>query len=131
MIKKILLILVITIQISVAQSDSTLILSEIMFFPVTGNNEFVELYNSSETESININGYKIKYSTSNPDIIIDAGEGTVIPPQSFAIILEFDYVIGSGIYDGLIPPEAIVVKISDNSFGASGMANTADRPIWL
>ncbi len=39
--------------------------------------------------------------------------------------------IGSGIYDGLIPPEALVVKISDNSFGTSGMANTENRQIWL
>ncbi len=37
----------------------------------------------------------------------------------------------SGIYDGLIPPEALVVKITNNSFGTSGMANTSDRPIWL
>ncbi len=76
-------------------------------------------------------GYKIIYYTSNPDFIADAGEGTILPPKSFAIILEGDYIIGSGIYDGLIPPEAIVLKISDNSFGTSGMANTTSRPIWL
>jgi len=70
------------------QSDSTLILSEIMFYPQTGPNEFIELYNSSETESININGYKLKYSTSNPDVITDVGEGTILPPKSFAIIFE-------------------------------------------
>jgi len=102
-----------------------------MFYPETGPNEFIELYNYSETESINLNGYKIIYYTSNPDLIIDAGEGTILPPNSFAIILEADYVIGSGIYDGLIPAEALVLKISDNSFGTSGMANTTDRPIWL
>ncbi len=113
-----------------SQSDSTLILSEIMFNPQTGPNEFIELYNYSETESININGYKIKYSTSNPDVITDAGEGTVLPPKSFAIILEGDYPFGSGIYDGLIPPEALVLKISDNSFGTSGMANE-NRQIWM
>ncbi|MBK9097181.1 MAG: lamin tail domain-containing protein [bacterium] len=106
-------------------------LSEVMFFPQTGPNEFIELYNSSETISIDLNSYKIKYYTSNADIIIDAGKGTILPPKSFAIILEGDYVVGSGIYDGLIPPEALVLKISDNSFGTSGMANTTSRPIWL
>ena len=70
------------------QSDSTLILSEVMFNPQSGPNEFIELYNTSETESIDLNGYKTKYSTSNPDIITDAGEGTLLPPKSFAIILE-------------------------------------------
>src|SRR3972149_7645614 len=114
-----------------AQTDSILILSEIMFYPTSGPNEFIELYNFSETESININNYKIKYSTSTPDIIIDAGQGTILPPRSFAIILEGDYPFGSGIYDGLIPPEALVLKISDNSFGSSGMNNTSDKPVWL
>lgn len=114
-----------------SQTDSTLILSEVMFYPATGPNEFIELYNYSETESIDLSGYKIIYYTSNPDFIADAGEGTILPPKSFAIILEGDYIIGSGIYDGLIPPEAIVLKISDNSFGTSGMANTTSRPIWL
>ncbi|NUM62231.1 MAG: lamin tail domain-containing protein, partial [Ignavibacteriaceae bacterium] len=113
------------------QSDSTLMLSEIMFYPQTGPNEFIELYNSSETQSIELNSYKIKYHTSNPDIIVDAGEGTILPPKSFAIILEGDYVIGSGIYDGLIPSSALVLKISDNSFGTSGMANTTNRSVWL
>jgi hypothetical protein len=131
MLKKLLPILFLLSPLIIPQSDSTLILSEIMFYPQTGPYEFIELYNYSETESININGYKIKYSTSNPDVITDAGEGTILPPKSFAIILEGDYPFGSGIYDGLIPPEALVVKISDNAFGTTGMANTENRPIWL
>ncbi len=131
MFKKILLIFPFLISIACAQTDSTVILSEIMFFPVSGPNEFIELYNFSETESINIDSFKIKYLTSNPDIIIDAGEGTILPPNSYAIILEGDYPFGSGIYDGLIPPEALLLKIDNNSFGSSGMANTSDRPIWL
>ena len=131
MLKKIISVLFLFSSLAIPQSDSTLILSEIMFYPQTGPNEFIELYNYSETESININGFKIKYYTSNPDVITDAGEGTILPPKSFAIILEGDYPFGSGIYDGLIPPEALVVKISDNAFGTSGMANTENRPIWI
>ncbi len=131
MFKKILSLIFLFITSILPQSDSTLILSEIMFYPQSGPNEFIELYNTSETESINIDSFKVKYSTSNPDLIIDAGEGTILPPKSFAIILEGDYPFGSGIYDGLIPTEALVVKISNNSFGTSGMANTSDRPIWL
>ena len=131
MLKKLLPIFFLLSPLGIPQSDSTLILSEIMFYPQTGPNEFIELYNYSETESIDINSFKIKYSTSNPDLITDAGEGTILPPKSFAIILEGDYPIGSGIYDGLIPAEALIVKISDNSFGTSGMANTENRQIWL
>jgi hypothetical protein len=131
MIKKVIPIFLLLFVSIFPQSDSTLILSEIMFYPQSGPNEFIELYNYSETESINLIGFKIKYDESNPDIITDAGEGTILPPKSFAIILEGDYIIGSGIYDGLIPLEALVLKISDNSFGTSGMSNTEDRQIWL
>ncbi|NNG26472.1 MAG: hypothetical protein HKM87_03035, partial [Ignavibacteriaceae bacterium] len=116
---------------ALAQTDTTLTLNEIMFYPVSGPNEFIELYNFSETESIDLDSFKVKYSTSNPDIIIDAGEGTILLPNSYAIILEGDYPIGSGIYDGTIPPEALLLKIDNNSFGATGMANTANRPVWL
>lgn len=131
MIKNCLLIILIFSSFIFAQTDTSLILSEIMFYPASGPNEFIELYNFSETESIDLNNYKIKYSTASPDVITDAGDGTLLPPTSFAIILEGDYPFGSGIYDGLIPPEAVVLKISDNSFGSSGMSNTSDRPLWL
>lgn len=74
MFKKILPLLFLFTALTFAQSDSVLILSEIMFYPQSGPNEFIELYNTSETESIDINGYKIKYSTSNPDLITQTGE---------------------------------------------------------
>ena len=131
MLKKILPCLILISVAIFPQSDSSLILSEVMFYPQSGPNEFIELYNTSETESIDINSFKIKYYTSTADVIIDAGEGTILPPKSFAVILEGDYIIGSGIYDSLIPAEALVVKISDNSFGSTGMANTTSRQIWL
>lgn len=113
------------------QADTSLILTEVMFIPQTGNNEFIEIYNSSETLSIDLAGYKIKYYTSNPDLFTDAGFGTVLPPQSYAVIFEGDYDISTGIYASLVPPEALKLKISDNSFGTSGMANTEARPLWL
>ena len=86
-----------------------------MFYPQSGPNEFIELYNFSSTESINLDSFKLKYSTSSPDIIIDAGEGTILQPNSYAIILEGDYPLGSGIYDALIPPEALILKINKGS----------------
>ena len=131
MIKKILPLAIFFSSLVPAQTDTALIFSEVMFFPTSGPNEFVELYNNSSTDSIDLSNYKIIYSTSSPDIIMDFGDGTILPPESFAIILEGDYPFGTGIYDGIIPPEALVLKISDNSFGSSGMANNTDRPLWL
>ena len=117
--------------VTLAQADTALILSEVMFNPLSGNNEFIEIYNRSETQSFDLANYKIIYYTSNPDIIISAGFGTVLPPKSFAVILEGDYDFAGGIYNLLIPANALKLKISDNSFGTSGMANTTNRPIWF
>lgn len=117
--------------VSFAQADTALILSEVMFNPISGNNEFIEIYNRSETQSFDLANYKIIYYTSNPDIIISAGFGTVLPPKSFAVILEGDYDFAGGIYNSIIPANALKLKISDNSFGTSGMANTTNRPVWF
>jgi len=119
------------LQVLFAQADTSLTFSEIMFSPQSGNNEFIEINNLSEVESIDLNNYKIIYSTSNADIISSAGFGTVLQPNSFAVIFEGDYDFVSGIYNDLLPPGALILKIFDNSFGASGMANTADRQLWL
>ncbi len=131
MIKRILLISFFTLNIIYSQSDTLLIFSEVMFSPTSGNNEFIELYNLSGTESINVSSYQIKYYTSTADQIVDAGFGTTLPPNSYAIIFENDYDIATGIYNGIVPANAIILKITDNSFGSSGMANTTSRPLWL
>ena len=102
-----------------------------MFNPQSGNNEFIEIYNRSETQSFDLSNYKIIYYTSNADVIISAGFGTILPPKSYAVILEGDYDFASGIYNSIIPANALKLKISDNSFGTSGMANTTDRPVWF
>ena len=129
--KKLILLLMIVANGIIAQTDTSLIISEIMFNPNGSNTEYVELYNLSETESIDLNGYKFKYYTSSADVIISAGFGTILPPKSYAIVLEGDYDFTSGIYNSIIPSSALILKISDNSFGTSGMANTTDRPLAL
>ncbi len=131
MLNKIFLISIFLIGLAPAQSDTLLIFSEIMFSPATGNNEFIEIYNLSSTYSINLSDYKIKYYTSAADQIVGAGFGTTLSPNSYAIVFENDYDIASGIYNGIVPESALILKIADNSFGSSGMANTSSRPLWL
>ncbi len=131
MIKKIFTVFFLLINFSFAQMDTIITFSEIMFYPTSGNNEFIELYTLSSTQSINLNGFKIKYYTSTADQIVDAGYGTILQPNSYAVIFENDYDIAAGIYNGLVPSKALILKIADNSFGSSGMANTTNRPLWL
>ncbi len=114
-----------------SQADSLLTFSEVMFNPSSSGNEFIEVYNTSDAESIDLQNFKIQYETSSSDLIIETGEGAILGPSQYAIILEGDYDIPTGIYSGLIPSEALILKIDNNSFGTSGMANASDRTIRL
>jgi len=113
-----------------AQTDN-LILSEIMFYPSTSNSEFIELYNMSSSESIDLTNFKIEYQTSSADLIIEHEQGILLEPMSYAVIMEGDYDFLSGIYKEIIDERSLVVKINNNSFGSSGMANSSDRTIRL
>ena len=114
-----------------SQADSLLTLSEIMFNPSSSNSEFIEIYNTSNTESIDLTNFKIQYENSSADLIIETDEGMLLGPEQYAIIFEGDYDIPTGIYNGLIPSEALILKIDNNAFGTSGMANTNDRNVRI
>ncbi|MFH1195727.1 MAG: lamin tail domain-containing protein [bacterium] len=118
---------------SYGQTGLPLTLSEIMFnSPASSSNsEFVEIYNTSTTETIDLAGYKIKYSTNTPEVITNAGFGTSLAPGKFAVVFENDYDLAAGVYAGTIPADALILKITDNAFGSSGMANTTDRNVQL
>ena len=113
------------------QISKQVIFSEIMFNPQSGNNEFIELYNPSINDTVDLANYKIKYYTSQPNSIISAGFGTKLLPKSFAVIFQNDYDISGGIYNSILKPGSLILKIKENFFGSSGMANTIDRPLWL
>ncbi|MCL6100648.1 MAG: lamin tail domain-containing protein [Bacteroidetes bacterium] len=114
-----------------AQTGSTLTFSEIMFYPAEANGEFVEIYNTSATESVDLAGFKFKYYTSSSNSIVALTGGMILGPQKFAVILQGSYDYANGIYKNIIPSDAIVLKTSSNNFGSSGMANTTNRDINL
>jgi hypothetical protein len=126
----ILIIFILVCFVSNAQTDSSLTISEVMFRPNASNSEFIEIYNTSPTP-VDLTGFRFSYHTSSDDNIIAHDNGTIIPGNGFAVILEGDYDFVSGIYAGLIPAEAIVLKLDNNAFGSSGMANSSDREIRL
>ena len=110
------------------RKDTLIIFSEIMFYNSTSipNGEFIELYNTSYTDTIDIANWKIKYYTSSPNLIVSAGMGTRIKPRQYAVIFEGDYVSGYN-----VPSGALILRVSGNNFGTTGMANTADRDVHL
>ncbi|MCX6169321.1 MAG: lamin tail domain-containing protein [Ignavibacteriales bacterium] len=114
-----------------AQSGTALTFSEIMFYPSETNGEFVEIYNTSTTETVDLANYKFKYSTSSNNNIVSFIGGTLLGPGKFAVILQGNYDYNNGIYKTIIPTGVIVLKISTNNFGSSGMANTTNRDVSL
>lgn len=114
-----------------AQTDSVLTFSEIMFNPSETNGEFIEINNTSTTETIDLSGYKFKYYTSSSNTITSFIGGTRLAPGKFAVILQGNYDYTNGIYKSLIREDAVVLKISTNNFGSSGMANTTNRDLYL
>ncbi len=114
-----------------AQQTSPLTFSEVMFYPSESNGEFIEIYNTSLTETIEIANYKIKYYTSANNNLVPLAGGTKLGPGKFAVILQGNYDYNNGIYKTLIPSDAIVLKVSSNNFGTSGMANTTSRTVYL
>ncbi len=79
-------------------------------------NEFIELFNLSQTDTADLSGYSIK-DKSSEDALVDSGFGLSIPPQSYAIIFEGDYSLTGGIYADSIPSNAILIKVDDSSIG--------------
>ena len=86
-------------------------------------NEFVELFNLSQTDTADLSGYSIM-DKSSEDALVDSGFGISIPPQSYAIIFEGDYSLTNGIYADSIPSNTILIKVDDSSIG-NGLS-TAD-----
>ncbi|MGE5437097.1 MAG: lamin tail domain-containing protein, partial [Syntrophothermus sp.] len=126
---KFILLLISILSFNLFGQNDSIIISEVMFNAESGNNEFVELYNACSTP-FDLSGYKIKYFWDYRDTIKALSQGMIIPPKNYAVILENDYDISTGIYKNIIPPEAIILVI-DNAFGSGGMADGNTRYIDL
>ena len=113
----ILLFSIIVFSQSIALSQQILI-TEIMY-DLDGTdspNEFVEIFNPSETDSLNMDGWTIR-DRSSTDALIDSGFGLKIPPLSYGLIMEGDYSFETGIYNSIIPENTVLIKVDDSSIG--------------
>ncbi|MEW6508332.1 MAG: lamin tail domain-containing protein [Bacteroidota bacterium] len=128
---RVLIILVYPITNHFSQTGQALTFSEVMFRPLETNGEFVEIYNTSSTETIDISNYKFKYYTSSNNNFVSVIGGTLLGPGKFAVIIQGNYDWTNGLYKNLIPAGTIVMKTSGNNFGSSGMANETSREVYL
>lgn len=114
-----------------AQKDSSLTLTEVMFNAPSGANQFVELFNLSYADTIDLEYYQIQYENTTPNYIINAGYGTKLAPRQYAVVFQNSYYFSSGVYKSILPKTALWLKIYDDVFGIIGMVSTAPRAISL
>jgi len=79
-------------------------------------NEFVELFNPSTTDTVNLAGWQVR-DKSSTDAIVDSGFGLELPPLGYGLLFEGDYNFYTGIYADSIPPGVILMKVDDSSIG--------------
>ena len=113
-------------------SPAQVILSEIMFNPSGSEhqNEYVEIYNTSPTQAVDLAGWQIA-DDAGADEIFAYNAGTVLAPQQFGIILDPDYFGNSTIYDDLIPPDALILTIAGSTFGSGAFSNSQPETVHL
>lgn len=106
--------------------------SEVMYDVSTNeyHDEFVEIYNLSEIDSVDIIGWVFSDSSGSEEIVCIKG-GNKLPPRTYAIILDGSYFANSTTYDTIIPDSVIILAISDNSFGKSGLSNSVPEYLTL
>lgn len=112
-------------------SNAQVVFSEVMFYSNSNFPEFIEIYNTSDKDTIDVNKYLFLYYTAKPDTILSAGFGTKLKPKQYGIIFPAGIDISQNPYLPYIKGEPLILKINDNNFGSSGMANTTDRKIKL
>lgn len=112
-------------------AQAQVILTEVMFDPEgpEAYDEFVEIYNLNPF-SVDLNGWRVGDSAAQ-DLLRDAGQGLMLQPQHYGIILDPGYFENSTSYDSLIPPEALVLTIDAATFGANGFLNSQSEPVLL
>ncbi len=115
-----------------SQGLGQVVISEIMFNPpgTERYNEFIELYNSSPRDSIDLNNWLVsdgtKYNTIQP-----YQNSAVLKPLQFAVLLSPNYFLKSGYFDTLIADNAQLLVIEPTAFGSYGLSNSRNEEISL
>jgi len=114
------------------QLQAVVVLSEIMYDPngEESSDEFVELYNDAALP-IQLAGWTIS-DGEGVDTLVNAGQGLTAAPRQYVLILDSDYIEdGSITYDGLVPENALIVTISNGTFGSRGLSNSSGETISI
>ncbi len=113
-------------------THAQVLLTEVMFDPAGNENydEFIEIYNASENDTIHLQGWQIG-DQNETDALVSVDGNFSLRPGQYAVILDAGYFANSGLYDALIPAEALMLTINDAAFGNGGLSNSTPEIIML
>ncbi len=116
-----------------SQLTSQVTLSEIMFDPLASENtdEFVEIFNTSHSDSIDLTGWQISDGTGKDKIITIATGKMILAPRQYAIIHDPDYFSNSTTYQNLVPPITLILTIDNSTFGSGGLSNSTAEVVTI
>jgi hypothetical protein len=113
-------------------ASAQVILSEVMFNPRGNENayEFIEIFNTGTTDSVSLTGWKIGDQTET-DVLVSPDSFYQLAPGQFAVVLDPNYFQSPAVYDSLIPAQALILTIDDNTFGSGGLSNSTAETVVL
>lgn len=113
-------------------ASAQIVLSEVMFNPRGNENtdEFIEIFNANATEAVSLRGWKIGDQTET-DLLVAPDSLYQLAPGQFAVVLDPGYFQSPAVYDSLIPADALILTIDDNSFGSGGLSNSTAETVVL
>jgi len=113
-------------------ASAQVILSEVLFNPRGNENayEFIEIYNANPAAAVLLTGWKIGDQTET-DLLVSPDSLYRLAPGQFAVILDPNYFQSPAVYDSLIPAQALILTINDNSFGSGGLSNSTAETLVL
>ena len=110
---------------------SQIIITEIIYDLVGSEspNEFVELFNISDSDTIDLTGWQIRDKSSS-DALVDSGWGLILLPMQYGIIFEGDYIFQNGIYADHLPNDAVLIKVACTTIG-NNLNNAGGDSLYL
>jgi hypothetical protein len=94
------------------------------------SDEFIEIFNVSESDTVDLQGWKIS-DGQGEDAIIEVAHDLKIHPNQFAVIFDPDYFQTVISYEGLLPDEAKILTLNGSTFGSRGLSNQSPETIQL
>ena len=118
--------------IRAAGPESYVVLNEVMYDPAGSDllNEFIELFNISETDPADLTGWEIG-EPEYTDAIVASEGAPILGPRQYAVVLDPDYGDSSHTYDPF-PSGALRLTVANRSYlGRQGLSNTTPETIVL